>query len=90
MVSYDTIFIQRNHPGFSRMESAGIRIIKIITQKTGDEVIVPVWHWMLEELLDKYPDGLPKTWEQKVNSEIKIVGETAEIDTPVPKTIFFS
>jgi len=78
----------RIQPEHIQKSPAGIRIIKIITQKTGDEVIVPIWHWMLEELIDKYPDGLPKTWEQKVNSEIKEIGKQAKIKTPVSKTVY--
>ena len=60
--------------------SDGNKALRIITQKTGEIVIIPIWHWMLEELLQKFDYNVPKTYEQKINSRIKDVGREAEID----------
>lgn len=68
--------------------SAGTRIVQIKTKKTGEEVVIPFWHWMIDELVKKYPDGMPKTYEQKVNEIIKKVGAKAKINELVTKTIY--
>lgn len=68
--------------------ASGTRVIRIKTKKTGDEVIIPFWHWMLDELIAKYPDGVPKTHEQKVNTLIKKVGAKAGIKESVTKVIY--
>ena len=78
----------RIQPNHIQIISAETRIIKINTKKTRTEVIIPFWHWMLDELIDKYPEGLPKTYEQKINFRIKAIGKLAGIDTPVSKTIY--
>ncbi len=67
---------------------SGKRIIRIITKKTKEEVLIPFWHWILEELIDKYPDGMPKTHEQKVNERIKKIGKMAKIVEKVNKLTY--
>lgn len=60
-------------------EKDGKKFIDMITQKTGERVIIPV-RWELDEILKKYDYNVPKTHEQKVNKYIKEVGEIAEIN----------
>lgn len=67
---------------------SGKRVIRIITKKTKEEVVIPFWHWILEELMDKYPGGMPKTHEQKVNERIKKIGKIAKITEKVNKLIY--
>jgi hypothetical protein len=61
----------------------GHKVLNIITQKTGEKVTIPIWHWMLEEMLEKYNYNIPKIYEQKINRRIKDVGKLAEIIEPV-------
>ena len=52
-------------------------------QKTGDEVIIPI-HPKLQAVLNKYPDGLPRVFEnQKINEYLKRIGKEAGITEPV-------
>jgi integrase len=60
----------------------GAKIIELIQGKTGEKVIIPM-HWRLEKILEKYDYVLPKTYEQKVNERIKVVGELACINKMV-------
>lgn len=78
----------RIKPQHIQTTSSGIKVIRIITKKTGEEVIIPMWHWILEEIIDKYPDGLPKSYEQKINKRIKDIGEEAKINEPVNKVVY--
>ncbi len=57
----------------------GVRVIEIITKKTGDKVIIPI-RPELEQILSKYNYELPKTYEQLVNRNIKIICEMAKIN----------
>lgn len=54
-------------------------------QKTGTDVVIPI-HWVVSEILRKYPDGLPPAiTNQKFNEMIKEVGLRAGITTLVEK-----
>lgn len=70
---------------YSRINKTHIRtlendkkVIDLIQQKTGEKVVIPVRH-ELEIILSRYDYTLPKTFEQKVNEKIKIIGEMAKI-----------
>jgi hypothetical protein len=70
---------------YSRINKTHIRtlendkkVIDLIQQKTGEKVVIPVRH-ELEIILKRYDYTLPKTFEQKVNEKIKIIGENAKI-----------
>jgi integrase len=60
----------------------GNRVVEISTKKTGEKVIIPL-HPYLQEILMKYNYTVPKTYEQKVNLRIKIVGQLAKIDDDI-------
>jgi len=60
--------------------SEGNKVLNIISRKTGEKVTIPIWHWILEELLIKYDYTVPKIYEQKLNKHIKDVGELVEIN----------
>lgn len=50
-------------------------------KKTGANVVIPI-HYIVKEILEKYPDGLPPAISnQKTNKALKIIGEMAGIDT---------
>ena len=52
--------------------------IKIIQKKTGEECIIPI-RAELDVILKRYDYTLPKTFEQKVNDGIKVIGRLAGI-----------
>jgi integrase len=56
----------------------GTRIIELRQQKTGERVIIPIKPELLQ-ILKKYNYNLPKTYEQKINENIKKVGSKAKI-----------
>jgi len=56
----------------------GKRVVELEQAKTGEKCIIPI-RPELEAILQKYDYTLPKTYEQKVNKYIKIVGEKAGI-----------
>lgn len=54
-------------------------------KKTGSHVVIPV-HWVVEEIMAKYPGGLPPAISnQKTNSYLKIIGQKAGITTLIEK-----
>jgi site-specific recombinase XerD len=57
----------------------GIKVIDLIQQKTGERVVIPI-RQELEFILQRYDYTLPKTFEQKINEKIKVIGEKAEIN----------
>lgn len=60
----------------------GRKVIRLVQQKTGEPVVIPVKS-ELEEILRNYDWKVPKIWEQKLNLHIKTVAEMAEITEPV-------
>lgn len=56
----------------------GNRVIVLTQKKTGEKCLIPI-RPELEAILKKYDYTLPKTFEQKVNDEIKKIGEKAKI-----------
>jgi len=65
---------------YSRIEPKHIKgdYLHIMTRKTRKRVIIPI-RPELKIILKKYNNKLPKTYEQKINKYIKIVGEIASI-----------
>lgn len=54
--------------------------------KTRAQVAIPI-HWIVQEILDRYPDGLPPSISnQKTNEFLKQIGEDAGITSPVTIT----
>lgn len=57
----------------------GTKVINIVTQKTKKRVIIPFLFPELDVLLKKYNYQSPKTYEQDLNEQIKIIGKKAGI-----------
>jgi integrase len=57
---------------------SGKKDIELIQQKTGEKVVIPI-RPELDKILKKYGYNLPKTFEQKVNENIKKVAVLAKI-----------
>ena len=60
----------------------GETVIDLKQLKTGSRVVIPARKEVLE-ILAKYENNLPKTYEQKLNKYIKEVAKMAEITEPV-------
>jgi len=63
-------------------EEDGVRYIDLIQQKTGERCLIPM-RPELETILQRYDYTLPKSYEQKVNDNIKKVGEKCGIKEPI-------
>lgn len=72
----------RINPDMIRTMNNGIKVLELIQEKTGEQVIIPI-HPELDRLLKKYNYSLPKAYEQKVNKRIKEVAALADITEPV-------
>lgn len=59
----------------------GVRVIELIQKKTGEKCIIPIKP-ELDSILRRYDYTLPKTYEQKINANIKKIAATAEITEP--------
>lgn len=70
---------------YSKINKSNIRVIDgrkyidLIQQKTGERCTIPI-RAELDAILSKYDYTLPKTFEQKVNEQIKKVGIKANIN----------
>jgi len=56
----------------------GKRVIELVQKKTGERCLMPI-RPELEIILQRYDYTLPKTFEQKVNENIKKIGQLAKI-----------
>jgi len=65
-----------------RTLDSGRKVIDLIQQKTGERVIIPI-RPELDKILKRYHYTLPKTFEQKVNENIKKIAAAAEINETV-------
>jgi len=63
----------------------GKKRIKIKSIKTGNDVLVPIRH-ELQNILNKYNETLPKTYEQKLNKSIKEICKLAGIHEQIEVT----
>jgi integrase len=82
-------YTAQRYSDYSRINRSQIRtldndkkVIDLIQQKTGERVTIPVRN-ELEIILKKYDYTLPKTFEQKVNEKIKIIGAMAKINDDI-------
>lgn len=82
-------YTAQRYSDYSRIKKDNVRFldngrmfINLIQQKTGEEVIIPVGP-QLHHILKKYGYELPKTFEQKVNKNIKDIAKEAKITEPV-------
>lgn len=62
--------------------ASGTKVIKLIQQKTGNEVCIPVANKNLSTILERYDNNLPKVNEQVLNRYIKII--LKELSEKVP------
>ena len=58
----------------------GVPILKLIQQKTGETVMIPIGR-ELKQILDKYNNHPPAVQDYKLNESIKIIARLANIDT---------
>jgi integrase len=65
-------------PAHIKTMDNGLMVIDLIQQKTGERVVIPI-RPELDVILKKYDYMVPKTFEQKINERIKVIGELAEI-----------
>lgn len=73
---------------FSKLTPSNISdgLIRIKTQKTGAEVVIPLLP-EVEKILIKYSGNLPKAFcNQKMNEYLKIIGKRAKMNTEIQKT----
>lgn len=69
-----------------RPENIDGEFIEIQTQKTGEIVVIPI-HPIVNEILNKYENKLPKAISnQKMNDYLKEIGELAELDEQISKS----
>jgi integrase len=65
-----------------RTLDSGGKVIDLIQQKTGERVIIPI-RPELDKILKNYNYTLPKSFEQKVNENIKKIAKEAKINETV-------
>ena len=78
------VYTAQRYSDYSRInkdmikEEDGVRYIELIQQKTGEKCLIPM-RPELETILSRYDYTLPKTFEQKINLNIKEVGKLCDI-----------
>lgn len=75
----------RISPEHIRTTDEGTKVIELQQQKTKIDVVIPIGQ-DLDRILKKYDYKLPKTYSQKVNDRIKILGRRAGITKPTSTT----
>lgn len=69
------------------IERDGNYLFSVNTKKTNERVYIPL-HPIVKNIMDKYDGGLPPVvTEQTMNKNLKIMGQIAEFNEPVYKTI---
>ena len=82
------VYTAQRYSDYSRIskdmikEEDGTKYIELIQQKTGERCLIPM-RPELETILQRYDYTLPKSYEQKVNDNIKKVGEKCGIKEPI-------
>jgi integrase len=82
------VYTAQRYSDYSRInkamikEEGGAKYIELTQQKTGEKCIIPV-RPELDDILSRYDYTLPKSWEQKINDNIKLVGGKCEINEPI-------
>jgi hypothetical protein len=78
------VYTAQRYSDYSRInksmikEETGVKYIELIQQKTGEKCLIPI-RPELETILQRYDYSLPKSYEQKVNENIKTVGQKCDI-----------
>jgi len=78
------VYTAQRYSDYSRIskdmikEEDGTKYIELIQQKTGEKCLIPM-RPELETILSRYDYTLPKTFEQKINLNIKEVGKLCDI-----------
>lgn len=81
-------YTAQRYSDYSRINKSMIRVIngknviELIQKKTGETCLIPI-RPELETILKRYDYTLPKTFEQKVNVGIKLIGKLAGIIEPI-------
>jgi len=79
------VYTAQRYSDYSRInadmikEENGIRYIELIQQKTGEKCMIPI-RPELDAILKRYNYTLPKSFEQKINTNIKTVGKDCEVN----------
>lgn len=78
------VYTAQRYSDYSKINKSNIKmvgnkkVIELVQQKTGEKCIIPI-RPELETILKRYDYNLPKTFEQKVNENIKKIGLKAKI-----------
>lgn len=78
------VYTAQRYSDYSRIskemvkEENGVKYIELVQNKTGEKCLIPV-RPELETILSRYDYTLPKSFEQKVNENIKTVGQKCGI-----------
>ena len=89
------VYTAQRYSDYSRInkdmikEEDGVRYIELIQQKTGEKCLIPM-RPELETILSRYDYTLPKTFEQKINFNIKEVGKLCDIKEGIVTETFKS
>lgn len=89
------VYTAQRYSDYSRInkdmikEEDGVRYIELIQQKTGEKCLIPM-RPELETILSRYDYTLPKTFEQKINFNIKEVGKLCGIKEGIVTETFKS
>lgn len=89
------VYTAQRYSDYSRInkdmikEEDGVRYIELIQQKTGEKCLIPM-RPELETILSRYDYTLPKTFEQKINLNIKEVGKLCDIKEGIVTETFKS
>lgn len=78
------VYTAQRYSDYSRINKNMIKdgYIELVQQKTGEKCIIPIKP-ELEAILQRYDYTLPKSFEQKINFNIKKVGTSCKITEPV-------
>lgn len=82
------VYTAQRYSDYSRInkgmikEENGVKYIELVQNKTGEKCLIPI-RPELETILKKYDYTLPKSFEQKVNENIKTVGQKCGIIEPI-------
>jgi integrase len=78
------VYTAQRYSDYSRItksmvkEEDGAKYIELVQKKTGEKVFIPI-RPELDKILQRYDYTLPKSFEQKINDNIKKVGEKCGI-----------
>lgn len=82
------VYTAQRYSDYSRInksmvkEEDGAKYLELIQQKTGEKCMIPISP-ELDEILIRYDYTLPKSFEQKINDNIKTVGQKCDINESI-------